>query len=154
MAYVNFVSGFNIGSKSAIDSRLVLTHAQMLTAETDFVLPDVYFCICPDDGKFYTYDKNNPVSNDASSGAYGKFRVFDSTITYVTEEAKENLNDAIADSKVINGDPETGSKGLAQETEDNTSAIETLNGDEETEGSVKQIVNETVSNITLDGGDI
>lgn len=75
MAYTRFSNGFDITSNSAVDKRLSLTKAQMLTAEDDFNLPDVYFCICPDDGKLYLFNVNNTPSN-----ATGKFRQIDETL--------------------------------------------------------------------------
>ena len=44
-------------SGSSIDESFTLTKAQMLAVNDD-LMPDKYFAICLDDGKFYTYDKS------------------------------------------------------------------------------------------------
>lgn len=46
MAYVKFNSGFKVGSHSAIDARIILSKVDMLSAEEDFAMPDVYFAVC------------------------------------------------------------------------------------------------------------
>ena len=59
MAYTKFRNGFELSTAAAIDKRIYLSKAEMLTAEEVYRLPDVYFCICTDDGKFYLYNKDN-----------------------------------------------------------------------------------------------
>lgn len=59
---------FEMGVAKPIDSRLVMTKAQMLSID-DNVMPQVYGCWCSEDGKPYIYNKNNAV--DAQ---LGKFR--------------------------------------------------------------------------------
>lgn len=60
---------FTMGVAKPIDSRFVLTKAQMLAAN-DAVMPPVYGCWCNDDGKFYIYNKSNTPNTEA-----GKFVV-------------------------------------------------------------------------------
>ena len=48
-SYLPMEPGFDIGSDSYIDKRIVLTKAEMLTAEDDYFLPDMYFAFCPED---------------------------------------------------------------------------------------------------------
>lgn len=49
---------FEMGVAKPIDSRFVMTKAQMLSVD-DNVMPPVYGCWCSDDGKYYIYNKNN-----------------------------------------------------------------------------------------------
>ena len=68
---INFGAGFNIAKAEAVDSKMYLTKAQMLV-QNDNIMPDVYFAVCPDDGKFYLYNKANLVDPTT-----GKFRVLE-----------------------------------------------------------------------------
>ena len=99
MAYTKFRNGFDIITSSAIDKRIYLTKAEMLTAEDNFNLPDVYLAICPDDGKLYLYNINN-----AASAETGKFKPIEATINFeapTTEESKANFNAAVAESAAV-----------------------------------------------------
>ena len=58
---------FTMGVAKPIDSRFVMTKAQMLAAN-DAVMPPVYGCWCNDDGKFYIYNKLNTPNTET-----GKF---------------------------------------------------------------------------------
>lgn len=82
---ISSASGFSIGSSDAIDDRLVLTKAQMKSAN-DNVFPDVYMCVCSDDGNIYTYNKTNTVDETT-----GKFRIFESGGGLPEPESKDKL---------------------------------------------------------------
>lgn len=71
MAGVPLLTGFNIGSTSPVDYRLIKTKAEMKAAD-ETTLPDVYLTICPDDGKLYLYNKENETDSTT-----GKFKVFE-----------------------------------------------------------------------------
>lgn len=64
---IQLLQGFEITSSSPIDSRFVLSKAQM-AAINDNVMPSKYFAICTDDGKIYSYDKLKVSNSDT-----GKF---------------------------------------------------------------------------------
>lgn len=98
MAYTNFRNGFSVQTASAIDRRMLLTKAEMLTAEDDYMLPDQYFCLCKDDGKFYLFDVNNEANEET-----GKYRRLDDTldIKFDTEESKENFDIALQNSEEL-----------------------------------------------------
>ena len=99
MAYTRFRNGLDISTASAVDKRIYLTKAEMLTAEDNFNLPDVYFAVCPDDGKLYLYNVNNIASAET-----GKFKQIESTINFEkpsTEESKANFNEAIVESAAV-----------------------------------------------------
>lgn len=66
---ININDGFNIGAAAALDSRMVLTKAEML-AMKDAVMPDVYMASCKDDGQLYLYNKENTVDEIT-----GKFQI-------------------------------------------------------------------------------
>ena len=80
MAYQRFRNGFEVQTASAIDKRVKLTKAQMATADQDFMMPEVYFAICEDDGRLYIYDENNELDQDL-----GRFRPVDETLTDIHE---------------------------------------------------------------------
>lgn len=99
MAYTRFRNGLDITTAAAVDKRIYLTKAEMLTAEDNFNLPDVYFAVCPDDGKLYLYNINNVASAET-----GKFKRIESTINFEkpsTEESKANFNEAIVESAAV-----------------------------------------------------
>lgn len=99
MAYTRFRNGLDITTAAAVDKRIYLTKAEMLTAEDNFNLPDVYFAVCPDDGKLYLYNVNNVASAET-----GKFKQIESTINFEkpsTEESKANFNAAIVESAAV-----------------------------------------------------
>lgn len=99
MAYTRFRNGFDIVTNSAVDKRVYLTKAEMVTAEDNFALPDVYFAICPDDGKLYIYNKANEASETT-----GKFKPVENTTTFIvpdTEESVKAFNEAVAASSTV-----------------------------------------------------
>jgi len=96
MGYTRFLNGFTITSSAAVDRRIYLSKAEMLTAEDSYNLPAVYFCICTDDGKFYLYNENN-----TPNATTGKYRILDESITFTSEVAKAQLNEAIKNSVEI-----------------------------------------------------
>lgn len=99
MAYTKFRNGLDIITASAIDKRIYLTKAEMLTAEDNFNLPDVYLAVCPDDGKLYLYNVNNTASAET-----GKFKPIEATINFEapsTDESKANFNNAVAESAAV-----------------------------------------------------
>ena len=81
---ININAGFEIGSSQPIDSRQLLTKAQMLSID-DNIMPSKYFCICSDDGLLYTYDANNEVDEEL-----GKFRVASGLEVIRLTQAKYN----------------------------------------------------------------
>lgn len=66
---INLGTGFHIGSRDSVDDRLILTKEQMLNINLN-IMPDVYMCVCRDDGAIYTFNIDNEV-NDKT----GKFRI-------------------------------------------------------------------------------
>ena len=66
---IDVATGFNIGSKDAIDERQVLTLEQMKNLD-ESIYPDKYFAICKDNGKLYIFNASNEINAET-----GKFRV-------------------------------------------------------------------------------
>lgn len=62
-------TGLQINTALSVDSRFVLSKEQMLNANPN-IIPDVYFCVCSDDGQFYLYNKDN--AGNAETGKYEK----------------------------------------------------------------------------------
>ena len=68
---IDLATGFNIGSKDAIDERQVLTLEQMKNLD-ETIYPDNYFAMCKDNGKFYIFNSSNAINNTT-----GKFRLLE-----------------------------------------------------------------------------
>ena len=66
---------FLIKMAAPLDTRLVLTKKEM-RAIVDSHMPEVYFALCSDDGKFYIYHKNTDVISEDT----GKFILIDDTV--------------------------------------------------------------------------
>lgn len=66
-----FPQGFEVASSEPIDNRFTLTKAQM-QALIKGDMPDKYFCICKDDGKFYIWDANFEKTEDL-----GRFKSYE-----------------------------------------------------------------------------
>lgn len=88
---ITLPSGFIVTNQQPIDSRLVLSKAEMV-ATVDARMPQVYMCMCKDDGKIYIYNVDNTV--DVSTG---KFRKFEGGKTYTAgDNVQISLNDVIS----------------------------------------------------------
>lgn len=61
-------AGFELGSSQPIDSRLILTKAQMLAIDEN-IEPSNYLALCKDDGRLYIYNSANTIDVET-----GKFR--------------------------------------------------------------------------------
>ena len=83
MAYINLAGGLKINTADAVDSRLVLTKAEMksLHYANDesrpatlrgkiFQLPSNYLCVCSEDNKIYVYNALN--EDDEFTGKFRK----------------------------------------------------------------------------------
>lgn len=82
---IKLPQGFKITSKEPIDSRIILTKAQMASM-VDTLMPDSYFAVCADDNMIYVYNKQNESLEDT-----GKFRIV-SGETATDEEVSDMLN--------------------------------------------------------------
>ena len=67
---ISLPQGFKVGAAEAVDSRLTLSKAEMLTIK-DSLMPAVYLAVCKDDNAIYIYNKDNSVDPET-----GKFRVY------------------------------------------------------------------------------
>ena len=67
---ISLPQGFKVGAAEAVDSRLILSKAEMLAIK-DNAMPDVYLAVCKDDNAIYIYNKDNSVDPET-----GKFRVY------------------------------------------------------------------------------
>ena len=68
---ISLASGFSISNSEPIDSRLIMTKAEMLAIKKA-KMPKVYLAMCPDDGKLYLYNGENEINPET-----GRFRVFE-----------------------------------------------------------------------------
>ena len=55
-----FPNGFKVTAPAPVDSRFILTKAQMKQAHLSFAMPNIYFCLCIEDHRLYCYNINNP----------------------------------------------------------------------------------------------
>lgn len=89
---ITFPNGFNITSKEAIDSRLILSKEEM-RALKKAQMPDKYLTICKDDGKLYLWDSLNELDPET-----GRFRLSTKQIEADLDEALrqiQELNDTL-----------------------------------------------------------
>lgn len=68
---ISLPQGFKVGAAEAVDSRLILSKAEML-ATKDSLMPTVYLAVCKDDNAIYIYSKDNSIDPET-----GKFRVYE-----------------------------------------------------------------------------
>jgi len=101
---IHINSNFQVGSPEPLDTRTVLTKAEMLTLP-DAIMPDVYFAICSEDSQLYLYTKTNTPNAET-----GKFEVYTSG-----NPVNPNTRDFVYDE-------ETGDLELAQPIFTGTSA--------------------------------
>lgn len=66
--YITSIGGFDIGSDSYIDKRLILTKEQMLQAYDEWFMPERYIAYCLDDKQWYEYNEANEL--DPETGYY------------------------------------------------------------------------------------
>ena len=81
---INLLSGFNITTIEALDSRILLTK-NLLKNMVDEKKKKKYFCICLDDNNLYIYNKD-ATPNEVT----GKFTSFNSDS--ITSEDELHLN--------------------------------------------------------------
>ena len=67
---LNLPQGFKIVAVEAVDSRLILSKAEMVTIK-DSMMPDTYLAVCKDNNSIYIYSKDNSIDPET-----GKFRVY------------------------------------------------------------------------------
>ena len=69
---------FLLQMAAPVDTRLILTKEEMRTVE-DKYMPEVYFALCKDDGRFYLYSKNSSVVDEET----GLFMLIENTISEI-----------------------------------------------------------------------
>lgn len=91
---IPFAQGFQIGSAELIDTRFLLTKAEMaqiLTQPTRW--PEYYFCICKDDGKFYIFNRS---SGTASFKSYEEVIDMPAALEHAIEDSLADLTGKFA----------------------------------------------------------
>ena len=107
---IKISQGFTRTGKFPIDETLLLTKAQML-AINDNLMPEKYFTLCLDDGKFYIYDKNTTTPSVET----GKFKVFEGGSG--TDDYNDLINQPTLEGEVIKGDMSLSDFGILSEDE-------------------------------------
>ena len=96
---IEMAAGFKIYSTDAVDSRFVMSKAEMLSLE-ELAYPSTYFCVCTDDKSLYVFDSTN--TYDASTG---KFRIASGGGSYVLPAATDTtLGGVMVDNVTITVD--------------------------------------------------
>ena len=96
---IEMAAWFNINSTDAVDTRLIMTKAEMCSIE-ELNYPSTYFCICSEDKSLYIFDTMNTV--DPSTG---KFRVLSGGGSYVLPAATDTtLGGVMVDNVTITVD--------------------------------------------------
>lgn len=80
---------FQITAKAPIDTRIILTKKQMLETVTG-KQPDIYFCICKDDGKLYIW--NNTFTKSPETGFFKAYDEILNVDSMTEEEILEICN--------------------------------------------------------------
>ena len=106
MAYINLAGGLKINTADAVDSRLVLTKAEMKSlhyADDEsrpttlrgkiFQLPSNYLCVCSEDNKIYVYNALN--EEDEFTGRFRK--VESDPVTIPVTDVKVNGVSVVSD---------------------------------------------------------
>jgi len=83
---IQLPQGFKIGSIESIDSRILLTKAEML-AVNENIMPQNYFCICKDDSKLYIWNKTFD-----KTAELGRFRPYEEILN-MAQAITEALQD-------------------------------------------------------------
>ena len=96
---INLGGGFQIGSKQPIDDRLIMTKSEMINVNEN-IYPDVYMCVCSDDGAIYTFNINNEANDET-----GKFRIIEAGNSGgdLTDYQKKTDNTLTTTDKTITG---------------------------------------------------
>ena len=96
---IEMAAGFKIYSTDAVDSRFIMSKAEMLSLE-ELAYPSTYFCVCTDDKSLYVFDSAN--TYDASTG---KFRIASGGGSYVLPAATDTtLGGVMVDNVTITVD--------------------------------------------------
>ena len=96
---IEMAAGFKIYSTDAVDTRFIMSKADMLSLE-ELAYPSTYFCVCTDDKSLYVFDSTN--TYDASTG---KFRIASGGGSYVLPAATDTtLGGVIVDNVTITVD--------------------------------------------------
>ena len=96
---IEMAAGFKIYSTDAVDTRFVMSKAEMLSLE-ELSYPSTYFCVCTDDKSLYVFDSTN--TYDASTG---KFRIASGGGSYVLPAATDTtLGGVMVDNVTITVD--------------------------------------------------
>ena len=83
--------GFEILARAAVDSRLILTKAQMRSMSKSN-MPSIYLCICSDDKKLYIFDSS--IAKADIDPEIGRFRPIENYLNFSSSEEAQNSIDA------------------------------------------------------------
>jgi len=126
---IAFSNGFDITSKEPIDTRLVMTKAEMLAIKKAR-MPDNYFCLCSDDGKIYVYDSSAPVDPEV-----GRFRPANAEI----EGDIDDILDELAELNSNKQDKLTPGDGIIIEEDSSGNLVIKVDGSGPTPGNLAAI---------------
>ena len=177
MAYINLAGGLKINTADAVDSRLVLTKAEMKSlhyADDEsrpttlrgkiFQLPSNYLCVCSEDNKIYVYNALN--EEDEFTGRFRKVESDPVTIpvTDVRVNGVSVVSDTVANIDTTNLMPKVLEVSIDMDTTQLQQSINSFNPIEYTadnvstvrdfilaqEGTIKLTINTPVGTARMD----
>ena len=88
---IKLSDGLEILARAAVDSRLILTKAQMRSMSKSN-MPSIYLCICSDDKKLYIFDGS--IAKADIDPEIGRFRPIENYLNFSSSEEAQNSIDA------------------------------------------------------------
>ena len=152
MAYINLAGGLKINTADAVDSRLVLTKAEMKSlhyADDEsrpttlrgkiFQLPSNYLCVCSEDNKIYVYNALN--EEDEFTGRFRKVESDPVTIpvTDVRVNGASVVSDTVANIDTTNLMPKVLEVSINMDTTQLQQSINSFNPIEYTADNVSTV---------------
>ena len=152
MAYINLAGGLKINTADAVDSRLVLTKAEMKSlhyADDEsrpttlrgkiFQLPSNYLCVCSEDNKIYVYNALN--EEDEFTGRFRKVESDPVTIpvTDVRVNGVSVVSDTVANIDTTNLMPKVLEVSINMDTTQLQQSINSFNPIEYTADNVSTV---------------
>ena len=98
---IKLSDGLEILAGAAVDSRLILTKAQMRSMSKSN-MPSIYLCICSDDKKLYIFDSS--IAKADIDPETGRFRPIENYLNFSSSEEAQSSIDATI-TAAISGSP-------------------------------------------------
>jgi len=139
-----FPNGFKVTAPLPVDIRLVLTREEMkkMHSNSEYAMPEYYFCLCIDDHRIYAYNKNMS-DEEAAASPNGKFTLAEDELQKATEQLRADLLAEVAARTETERNLNT---AINREKERAQRAESTLTNSINTEASSRQAQDEILTN--------